>query len=82
MLMTGLLYDWAKWTFGVRHDVYDSDKDNSATLTEDTVESLFVNYHVTPTLVLKLEHHMTDDESDTVNDPTQTIASIAIFLGE
>lgn len=77
-----LSYDMADWTAGLRYDVYDSDKDNPATLTNDSVSSLFVNYHVTPTLVLKLEHHITDDESDPVNDPTQTMASIAIFLGE
>ncbi|KAF0193050.1 MAG: Uncharacterized protein FD165_153 [Gammaproteobacteria bacterium] len=77
-----ILYDLSNWTFGLRHDVYDSDKDNPVTLTEDTVNSVFVNYHVSPTMVIKLEHHVTDDASDPVNDPTQTMASMAIFLGD
>lgn len=76
-----VLYEFANWTAGLRHDVYDSDKDDPLTLTEDTVNSVFVNYHVSPNIVLKLEHHMTDDASDLVNDPAHTMASIALFLG-
>ena len=77
-----VMYDWKDWTFGARHDEYDSDSDDSTTLTDDSTESIFVNYHVTPNIVLKLEHNIKDDESDPVNDPATTTATIAIFLGD
>lgn len=77
-----IMYDWKDWTFGGRYDTYNSDAGDSTTLTDDSTNTAFVNYHVTPNIVLKLEHNVKDDESNLQYDPATTTATIAIFLGD
>lgn len=75
-----LLYDIGAWTFGVRHDFYDEDD----TVEKDMIfNSLIVNYHVNPAIVLKLEHHQVEDEDPDPKkeDYDHTIASIVMYLG-
>jgi len=73
-----LLYDLNRWTFGIRRDFYDED---DAAKLDITFNSLFVNYHVTQAVVLKLEHHQVEDEDITKDDYNHTIASIVMYLG-
>ena len=69
-----LLYDISKWTFGLRHDVYDA---NDSDDEEKTFNSVFFNYHVNEAIVLKLEHH----QDSTIEDYNHTIASVVLYLG-
>lgn len=74
-------YNYDKWTFGVRYDVWDNDS-GASTLTEKTANSLFVNYRVMHNIVLKAEHHMYGYEDPATAEDTMTILSAAVFLGD
>ena len=77
-----LLYDWEKFTFGVRNDYYDSDAENSATEKGKTFNSVFVNYHANKAITLKVEHHAIDlEDNSTDEDFGKTIFSIVGYLG-
>lgn len=73
------LYDINRWTVGYRYDFYDADKSAKVDVTRN---SFFVNYHVNPHIVWKLEHHIQDNQDPTMKDYGLTIASIAYYLGE
>jgi hypothetical protein len=76
-----LLYDWEKFTFGVRNDYYDEDADDSATESGKTQNSLFVNYHVNKAVTLKAEYHAVDHEDDATKDYGKTVFSVVGYLG-
>lgn len=72
------LYDLADWTLGVRHGFYDSDSSGD---NERTANSLFVNYHVSPSVVLKAEHHLFDYDNPASEDYASTTFSVVAYLG-
>ena len=65
-----LTYAPNQWAVGARHDLYNSGSDRVA-------NSVFVNYQALTNLVLKVEHHMIDDDG---TDSTKTILSIVSYL--
>jgi hypothetical protein len=71
-----LLYDLNKWTFGGRYDYYDADDSDN---TDTTFNTVFLNYHVTPAIVLKLEHHQVEEKN--AEDYDHTIGSVVLYLG-
>ena len=74
------IYSISKWDIIYRYDFYDKKdtvKDDS--ITTDTVA---LNYHFTPYVVAKLEHHMNDEEDDAKMDYDKTMLSIAVYLGK
>lgn len=73
-----LLYDLGNWTFGVRRDFFD---ENDSAEVDLTFNGIFVNYHVTPAILLKLEHHQVEVEDAAVDDYDHTIASVVMYLG-
>jgi len=73
------LYDVNLWTFGYRYDYYDPDDSPQATAARN---SLIVNYHFNKDIVLKLEQHYVDFQDAAVEDFTETIASMAVYLGK
>lgn len=76
------LYDIYAWTMGFRYDVYDDNTDSASESTKyGTVNSLIMNYHSAKNVVLKLEYHMVDIESDAVDDYGKAIASVVVYLG-
>jgi len=75
------LYDIANWTAGYRYDVWNPDK--SASVSEKVTDNvLFVNYHVSPVIVCKLEHHIVNKQDPAAEDYGRTILSIAYYLGD
>jgi hypothetical protein len=76
-----LLYDWEKYTFGVRTDFMDEEATNSATESSVSINSLFFNYKVNSAVTLKLEHHMVDIEDQAEEDFNQTLFSVVGYLG-
>ncbi len=76
-----LLYDWNKYTFGVRNDYYDADADDSATKSGITQNSLFVNYHVNTAITLKAEYHAVDYEDNATKDYGKAVFSVVGYLG-
>ncbi len=76
-----LLYNWEKFTFGVRNDYYDGDSDDSATESGNTQNSLFVNYHINKNVTLKAEHHLVDPEDDTLDNYSKSVFSVVGYLG-
>lgn len=77
-----LAYDLRQWTFGGRHDYSNFDpKIVNDNLINAAVNSAFVNYHVSPDLVLKLEHHLINPQNGSIKDYSMTIASIVVNLG-
>ena len=76
-----LLYDWDKYTFGVRNDYYDSDADDTATESGKTQNSVFVNYHVNKNVTLKAEYHAVDHEDDATKDYGKAVFSVVGYLG-
>ena len=72
------LYDINKWTMGYRYDFWDDDKSTTNKVTDNVV---FVNYHVDPNIVCKLETHMVSNKDSAVEDYQRTILSIAYYLG-
>ena len=77
---TQFLYDINRWTFGYRYDYYDPD-DRQPPMAE-TRNSLIVNYHLTKDMVVKLEHHLVDFEDAAKEDFNESIASVAVYLGQ
>lgn len=73
---TQLLYDWRSWTFGYRYDTF-----KSSSVEDVVTNSVILNYHINPTMVIKLEHHLVDNKVTGAVDYGQTILSIAAFLG-
>ena len=73
-----LLFDIRKWTIGGRYDFYDQQE---GTQSESIDNSLFINYHVNESIVLKLEHHMVELEDPNLEDYDHTIGSVVIYLG-
>lgn len=76
-----LLYDWDKYTFGVRNDFYDEDADDSATDSGVVQNSVFVNYHVNKNVTLKAEYHALDNEDDATEDYNKAVFSVVGYLG-
>ncbi len=76
-----LLYDWDKYTFGVRNDFYDGDADDSLTESGKTQNSVFVNYHVNKNVTLKAEYHAVDHDDDATKDYGKTVFSVVGYLG-
>ncbi|MDT8383772.1 MAG: porin [Gammaproteobacteria bacterium] len=76
-----LMYDWDKYTFGVRADTYDEDSGNSASKSEITMNSVFANYHVNKDVTLKIEFHAVDNEDPVDEDYEKTIISVVGYLG-
>jgi len=80
------IYDINQWGVGYRYDFFNPDKSASPKVdAKDNV--VFVNYHVSPVIVCKLEHHIVKDNGDVKTnygkaDYTRTILSIAYYLGE
>ncbi len=72
------LYDIQQWTVGYRYDFWDEDKSDANKVTDNAV---FVNYHVNPNIVCKLETHMVSNKDSAVEDYQRTILSIAYYLG-
>jgi hypothetical protein len=75
---TQFLYDLRDWTVGYRHSLYNANLTGANALVDDT---LFVNYHVSHNIVLKLEHHRFDYDDETKDDYHTTIASVVAYLG-
>ncbi|NOY52696.1 MAG: porin [Deltaproteobacteria bacterium] len=74
-----LTYDWRKWTVGYRYDWYDPDqRENNNRMTTNTVA---LNYHFTPNVVGKIEHHFVKDEGASDVHYTKTLFSVAVYLG-
>jgi hypothetical protein len=77
-----LMYDWNKYTFGVRNDYYDSDADGSEAAEKGiTQNSLFVNYHVNAAITLKAEYHAVDHDDNATEDYGKTVFSVVGYLG-
>ena len=72
------LYQLDNWTLGLRYDFYDS---QTRLKVNETTRSLFVNYHITENLNLKLEQHATDFQDPAVENCYKTIISINASLG-
>lgn len=74
------IYGIGKWDLIYRYDFYDP-KD---TVKDDgkTVNTVALNYHFTPYVVGKLEHHMDDKEDNTAKNYDKTMLSIAVYLGK
>ena len=72
------LYQLHKWTLGLRYDYYDSQTNLAV---NEVTHTLFANYHITESIILKLEQHSVDFEDPAVEDYYKTIISIAASLG-
>lgn len=73
-----LMYDVNNWTVGGRYSFYDSDSTGN---NEQVANSVFVDYHVSPAIVLKLEHHQFDFDDAALTDYTSTLFSVVAYLG-
>lgn len=73
-----LMYDIGNWTAGVRNNFYDS---NSLGTNELVANSVFLNYHVSSSIVLKVEHHQFDYDDAAKDDYTSTLFSAVANLG-
>lgn len=69
-------YDIAKWTVGYRADYYD--KKTNVDLDSTKINSLFANYHLDRSTVLKLEHHLVNNENPATKDYYKNVLSIAV----
>lgn len=74
-----LEYDLKNWTLGYRYDWYDpsSETDND----RKTINTLALNYHFTPYVVGKMEHHFVDPQDRAIDSYNLTLLSVAIYLG-
>ncbi len=73
------IYGYKSWDFIYRYDWYDP-KD-SVDNDEATINTLAVNYHFTPKVVAKAEHHIVGLDDPAKKNYTKTILSVAVFLG-
>lgn len=72
------MFDVGSWTLGLRHSFYDS---KSTGDNELVANALFVNYHVSHTLVLKVEHNLFDYDNEATDDYASTTFSAVAYLG-
>jgi len=72
------LYQINNWTLGLRYDFYDS---QTSLKVNETTRSVFVNYHITENLNLKLESHAIKLQDPALEDYHKTIISINASLG-
>ena len=72
------LYQLNNWTLGLRYDFYDSQTNLKV---NETTRSVFVNYHITENLNLKLETHAIQLQDPALEDYYKTILSINASLG-
>ena len=70
-----------KWTIGLRNDVFDTYDSATGLNNEITFNSAFTNYRVNESIVVKLEHHVVDNEDPVEEDYNESIASVVIYLG-
>ncbi len=75
-----LQYDYRKWTLGYRYDWYD--KNTKADNDRKTINTIVLNYHFTPDVVVKAEHHFHDPQDRTLEEFTKTLLSVAVYLGD
>ncbi len=68
------------WDLIYRYDWYDP----KSTVGDDetTINTLAVNYHFTPYIVGKIEHHFVEPEDTATDNYNITISSIAVYLGD
>lgn len=76
-----LMYDWNKYTVGMRADSYDPDSGNASTQSETTINSVFANYHFNKNVTLKVEYHAVDNEDPSKDDYEKTTFSVVGYLG-
>ena len=69
------VYDWNKFSYVYRYDLYEA---SSITPSETTINTVGVNYHFTPKIVAKLENHWVEPE--VMADYYKTILSVAAFI--
>ena len=72
------LYQLNNWTLGLRYDFYDS---QTSLKVNETTRSVFVNYHITENLNMKLETHAVNLQDPALEDYYKTIISINASLG-
>lgn len=72
------MYDIGNWTAGVRNSLYDP---KSTETNELVANSVFLNYHVSPSVVLKMEYHQFDYDDASKDDYTSTLFSAVAYLG-
>jgi hypothetical protein len=72
------LYRFNNWGAGLRYDYYNYD---TRLAVDEITRSLFANYHLSENLTLKLEHHIINYESPSIEDYNKTILSINAYLG-
>lgn len=66
-------------SYGVRHDYFlADDRDNSSGKTYDGV---FVNYRINDSVLLKLEHHLVNNDDGSISSHTESICSLVVYLG-
>ncbi|MDX1763464.1 MAG: porin [bacterium] len=75
-----LEYDLKKWTLGYRYDWYDPSRNTDSD--RKTINTLALNYHFTPYVVGKAEHHFVDPQDKAADSYNLTLLSIAIYLGK
>ena len=75
-----LTYSRPDYDLIYRYDWYEAD--DTVAQGGKTINSLALNYHFTPSVVGKVEHHMNDEEDPAKEDYDKTILSIAVYLGE
>ncbi|MBE9503637.1 MAG: hypothetical protein IME96_05630 [Proteobacteria bacterium] len=63
-----------------RYDWYDAD--DTVAKGDKTINSVALNYHFTPSVVGKVEHHVNDYEDSAKEDYDKTVFSIAVYLGD
>jgi hypothetical protein len=74
-----LEYLYNNWTLGYRYDWYDP----KTTVDNDrkTINTIALNYHFTPYVVGKIEHHFVDPQASAIDNYTKTLLSVAVYLG-
>lgn len=68
-------YTLGATSVGYRYDTYDKDRAND---TNEVVNSVFANYRFSPSLVGKVEYHMSGGTNQ--NEGTKTVFSLAAYL--
>ena len=76
------MYDLVSdWTVGLRHSFYDNNSATDKVDNHETAKSVFVNYHVSHAIVLKLEHHLFSFNDSTQDNYASTTFSVVGYLG-
>ena len=77
------LYDIDRISIGTRYDYYDNNTDSANVSNKfGKTTSIFMNYHTTEKVVLKLEVHSVDVEDETAEDFNKATASVVVYLGQ